>query len=600
MKPSVVVTVTVISGIVAFHFDGDSGRLAAGQSRTFTSPKAAPETADAQRAEAPAGNGAGGGSAAGKTARTDPLVEVNRELALLKELDLSDEQCRQIDKLKNDFEKRRMDVEVKTSEPNEALLQFHKDHPDDKAGYAKKLDEFMVLYNRLGLAAWEGFPRDLKGVLSKDQLKKLNDLLANPDNGKDAGLQYHPFIETPMLDRALKMMDELDLSAAQRKQLDQAKADYEKRLSEAKETLTARAAAFERYRREHPRDLDTYVKQSHALRWENRVLMSDAKRDYLQNMKAVLDVAQLRRFDRLMAGPTRRDAVQGIVKLFDRYSVVAIGETPSVRQLGDLYIALVRDPEFQGKVNDIVIEFAGRHSQPLLDRYVVNGEDVPYAELCRIWRDTTQVASWESPIYAEWLAAIRDVNLKLPAEKRLRVLAGDTAVDWTKVRTHEDWAALGESNVSFAKVIDEDVLGRKRKALVVLGSSHLAKNGDLDRQPNTATRVEQAHPGSICVVHVFEPPMKNYNELVQRLRWNTPSLHHPLKGTWLGVEKVRNDDRLDRLADALLYVGPPSAFRRVPVPPDSIDQAWFDELVRRATIEWGHTHFVDSLRPAPK
>ena len=45
------------------------------------------------------------------------------------------------------------------------------------------------------------------------------------------------------------------------------------------------------------------------------------------------------------------------------------------------------------------------------------------AEVRRIWRDTTKVASWESPIYAEWLAAIRAVNGGLPRSRRLRVLA---------------------------------------------------------------------------------------------------------------------------------------------------------------------------------
>jgi hypothetical protein len=71
------------------------------------------------------------------------------------------------------------------------------------------------------------------------------------------------------------------------------------------------------------------------------------------------------------------DAVRGIVKLFDNYPVVAIGEARFTRQLGDLYVGLVRDPEFQRKVNDIVIEFASRHNQQLLDRYILRCEQVP-------------------------------------------------------------------------------------------------------------------------------------------------------------------------------------------------------------------------------
>ena len=51
-----------------------------------------------------------------------------------------------------------------------------------------------------------------------------------------------------------------------------------------------------------------------------------------------------------------------------------------------------------------------------------------------MWRDTTKVASWESPIYGDWLGAIREVNQGRPAARRLRVLAGDTAIDWSKIQ----------------------------------------------------------------------------------------------------------------------------------------------------------------------
>src|SRR5882724_3177331 len=119
------------------------------------------------------------------------------------------------------------------------------------------------------------------------------------------------------------------------------------------------------------------------------------------------------------------EAVQGIVEAFKQHSVVLIGERHWLRQAGDFYIQLVRDPSFQNSVQNIVVEFASRQNQSLLDRYI-SGEDVPISEIRRIWRDTTKVGSWESPIYADWLAAIRDVNQKLPPARRLRVLAADT------------------------------------------------------------------------------------------------------------------------------------------------------------------------------
>src|SRR5262249_45958932 len=134
-----------------------------------------------------------------------------------------------------------------------------------------------------------------------------------------------------------------------------------------------------------------------------------------------------------------RPGVEGIVGAFTSHPVVAIAEVHAVRQAGDFYVELVRDPAFQRTVDDIVVEFASGPSQALLDRYVVDAADVPAESLRSIWRDTTKLVSWDSPVYARWLAAIRDVNRARPAGRKLRVLAGDTPIDWSRMRTHEDW-----------------------------------------------------------------------------------------------------------------------------------------------------------------
>jgi hypothetical protein len=289
------------------------------------------------------------------------------------------------------------------------------------------------------------------------------------------------------------------------------------------------------------------------------------------------------------------------VKLFDRYSVVAIGEFHGYAELGDLYTALVRDPAFQAKVNDIVIEFASRQNQPLLDRYILRGEEVPLHELRRGWRDTSKAThAWESPLYTGWLAAIRDVNQKLSAGKRLRVLAGDTPVDWAKIQTHADWLALGESDVSFARVVNEEVLAKKRKALLVLGAGHLAKDGGRLKQQNTATRIAKAHPGAMSVIFVFGSvlPMEYKPEVLRKMAtWKIPSLFYPLKGAWLGKESWLGRAALEQVADGLLYVGPPGTQKIVKSRRDTIDQVWFKELQRRALIQWGSTEPVEVLRP---
>lgn len=152
-------------------------------------------------------------------------------------------------------------------------------------------------------------------------------------------------------------------------------------------------------------------------------------------VSSVLDAAaQVRPSDSQLV-----NAVSGIVASFQERPIVAIGECHWLREAGDFYVRLVHDPGFHRSVQEIVIEFASQNTQPLLDGHIA-GEDMPLEDVCRIWRDTAKAASWESPIYAQWLAAIRDVNRGLPPSRRLRVLAGDNR---DRRATHSDPRTMG-------------------------------------------------------------------------------------------------------------------------------------------------------------
>lgn len=223
----------------------------------------------------------------------------------------------------------------------------------------------------------------------------------------------------------------------------------------------------------------------------------------------------------LGTGTTQRNAqnaVRGIVGTFDRFPIVAIGEGHSLREAGDFYLSLVRDTGFQRKVNDIVIEFGSRLSQPILDRYV-NGEEVPPTDLQSVWRDTTKVFAFESPVYAQLLKAVRDANRGLPRAHRIRVLAGDSPIDWTMVTTHEQWASYQPNDSSFAEVINEQVLAHNRKALVIMGGSHVSKSADPTRDPNTTILVERKHPGAVYVL-LLDQSKKNSNAEWKPPHWS--------------------------------------------------------------------------------
>jgi hypothetical protein len=106
-----------------------------------------------------------------------------------------------------------------------------------------------------------------------------------------------------------------------------------------------------------------------------------------------------------------------LVSAFDQADIVALGEAHGRRPDSDLRIALVRHPDFAKKVRSIVVEFGSTTEQSTLDRYI-RGENISPAQLAQVWKTTTQAAHgvWDSPVYADFFAAVRDVNSRLPAD----------------------------------------------------------------------------------------------------------------------------------------------------------------------------------------
>ena len=299
--------------------------------------------------------------------------------------------------------------------------------------------------------------------------------------------------------------------------------------------------------------------------------------------------------------PAAKDAVEGIVAAFKQRPVVILGESHWLRQAGEFYVRLVRNPSFQAMVQDIVVEFASRQNQGLLDRYI-GGEDLPAGDVARIWRDTTKVASWESPVYARWLAAIRDVNRTLPAARRLRVLAGDTSIDWSRIQTHDEWAALGDNNESFASVIVNEVIRNKRRAFVVLGSGHVGRSGGRDGSPTTTTLVESRAPGSTFVILLLavDGMLDRPTENLLRLPGQTaPALFDLHDDPWKGAAD-KAGALLSKRTDALLYLGPPATLTQELPAPGSLEPSYLKEIDRRSMIEWGELRARKFLGPAAR
>jgi hypothetical protein len=189
--------------------------------------------------------------------------------------------------------------------------------------------------------------------------------------------------------------------------------------------------------------------------------------------------------------------VRNLISVFDRYDILALGESHGrFRQESELRIALVRNPDFAKKVRSIVVEFGSTTEQSTLDRYI-RGENVSPAQLAQVWKTTTQAPNgiWDRPIYAEFFAAVRDVNLKLPPDRQIRVLGGDPGPGDT--RSREGTAVA---------VLKDQVLDKHGKALVIYGAAHFYRTMDTNYLAATGddndivTALDAVYPGRTFVV----------------------------------------------------------------------------------------------------
>ena len=152
------------------------------------------------------------------------------------------------------------------------------------------------------------------------------------------------------------------------------------------------------------------------------------------------------------------DARIAIIDAFTSHSLVALGETHGHREREDFLLDLIADARFAAAASDVVIEGGISTYQQLVDRFAV-GEDVAADSLQRVWRNT--------PSYVvEVVQRVREINATLPKARRLRVLFGEPPIDRDPGSDRNRFAA---------RLIEREVLGRKRRALLTYGSGHFVR-----------------------------------------------------------------------------------------------------------------------------
>ena len=194
-----------------------------------------------------------------------------------------------------------------------------------------------------------------------------------------------------------------------------------------------------------------------------------------------------------------RPAIPGILTLFDTFEVVAMPAAHAEKDIDDLILSLIRDPRFAASVNDIVVECGNMRYQKVLDRYIA-GENVPFTEVQHVWRDTTvQQMCGASGFYEQLFPLVRSLNRRLPVTTRLRVVAADPPIDWSKIRSYDDLRPFFDRDGNIASVMEAEVLSKGRKALMLFGTAHLVHGGG-PGEGDAVTRYERLYPGRTFVI----------------------------------------------------------------------------------------------------
>ena len=304
------------------------------------------------------------------------------------------------------------------------------------------------------------------------------------------------------------------------------------------------------------------------------------------------------------AEPHAEPAIPAILAAFDSYELIGMPADHGLKDLNDLILTLIRDPTFAEKVNDIEIECGNSLFQDLLDRYT-SGADVPFREVQKVWRNTTQPPCGRSGFYEQLIPLVRAINQKLPRERALRVLAADPPFDWDRIQTAEDLrqAVLSlRRDTSIASVIEKNVLAKHRKALMLMGTFHLLHGA------GATGMIEAKHPSSIFVISELGVFGENSMDASKALlaSWPNPAIAR-VKATSMGKLGLKsflpppyimdqdcnphNDftgplrKPVEELFDAVLYLGPQDLRLWEKIPADIVlDADYKKELRRRATL----------------
>jgi hypothetical protein len=152
---------------------------------------------------------------------------------------------------------------------------------------------------------------------------------------------------------------------------------------------------------------------------------------------------------------------------------------------------------------------------------------------------------------------------------QIRVVLGDPPIDWASIRSADQINAYYPQRSSHAAtVVQEEVLKRNRRALIVYGAGHIVSTGRIGAN----TLVEILKRDTKLRIFTISNSYPDVSRIEAGAAWPVPSLIL-VKGTTLGTAPSEADSPLEQDFDALLHLGGPSALSMTRVQKTVCDDA---------------------------
>ena len=217
-----------------------------------------------------------------------------------------------------------------------------------------------------------------------------------------------------------------------------------------------------------------------------------------------------------------KDPQEFVLDVIEKHRVAIMGEVHHRPRYWAFDAALVRAPEFASRVGVIYMELPS-NDQPLVDRFLAADKYDPQP-IIEMLRDMMTMG-WPDQPMLDFFRTVWEVNQKLPAPERLRIVLADMARPWKEMLRRGDWRKYEvDRDLCMAENILRDLSDHaadKRNVLFIAGYRHanlnLTQPGGSPMKSAAWHLREKLGESNVFAIFPHGPVMNNSGEVSGRL-----------------------------------------------------------------------------------